>query len=153
MRRGAQCESGDGAALVFPKLFFPGQSASAGVLAAFGTYFVGFAARPVGAAIFGRFGDRLGRKSTLVATLMLGGISTFLIGCLPDYATIGFAAPVLLIVLRVIQGIGVGGEWGGSVLMAMEWALVLMPRPDQHQGPRVACSGGSPRDGSDNCYQ
>ncbi|MGH3853451.1 MAG: MFS transporter [Pseudonocardiaceae bacterium] len=112
---------GTAAALVFPGLFFPGQSASTGALAAFGTYFVGFAARPVGAVIFGHFGDRLGRKSTLVATLMLGGISTFLIGCLPDYATIGFAAPVLLIVLRVIQGIGVGGEWGGSVLLAMEW--------------------------------
>jgi metabolite-proton symporter len=115
---------GTAAALVFPGLFFPGQSASTGVLAAFGTYFVGFAARPVGAVIFGHFGDRLGRKSTLVATLMLGGVSTFLIGCLPGYATIGFAAPVLLIVLRVIQGIGVGGEWGGSVLLAMEWGPV-----------------------------
>ncbi|MGH3828966.1 MAG: MFS transporter [Pseudonocardiaceae bacterium] len=112
---------GTAAALVFPGLFFPGQSASTGVLAAFGTYFVGFAARPVGAAIFGHFGDRLGRKTTLMATLIVGGVGTFLIGCLPDYATIGFAAPVLLIVLRVIQGIGVGGEWGGSVLLAMEW--------------------------------
>ncbi|MBV8543090.1 MAG: MHS family MFS transporter [Pseudonocardiales bacterium] len=115
---------GTAAALVFPELFFPEQSASAGVLAAFGTYFVGFAARPVGAAVFGHFGDRLGRRSTLIATLMLGGVATFLIGCLPDYATIGFAAPVSLVVLRVIQGIGVGGEWGGSVLLAMEWGSV-----------------------------
>ena len=112
---------GTAAALVFPQLFFPGQSAFLGVLAAFGTQFVGFAARPVGAAIFGHFGDRLGRKSTLIATLMLMGIGTFLIGCLPTYATIGIAAPVLLTLLRLIQGIGVGGEWGGSVLLAMEW--------------------------------
>lgn len=109
------------AALVFPRLFFPEQSASIGGLAAFGTLFVGFAARPVGALIFGHFGDRLGRKSTLVATLVLMGVGTFLIGCLPTYATIGAAAPVLLTLLRVVQGIGVGGEWGGSVLLSMEW--------------------------------
>ncbi|MGH3669265.1 MAG: MFS transporter [Pseudonocardiaceae bacterium] len=109
------------AALVFPQLFFPGESALLGGLAAFGTLFVGFAARPVGAVIFGHFGDRLGRKSTLIATLMLMGIGTFLIGCLPTYATIGVAAPVLLTLLRVVQGIGVGGEWGGSVLLSMEW--------------------------------
>lgn len=124
---------GTAAALVFPKLFFPEQSAFVGVLAAFGTYFVGFAARPVGAAIFGHFGDRLGRKSTLIATLMLGGISTFLIGCLPSYAAIGVAAPVFLVVLRVIQGIGVGGEWGGSVLLAMEWA------PPRRRGLMASC--------------
>lgn len=109
------------AALVFPRLFFPGQSALMGGLAAFGTLFVGFAARPVGAMIFGHFGDRLGRKSTLIATLMLMGFGTFLIGCLPTYASIGAAAPVLLTLLRVVQGIGVGGEWGGSVLLSMEW--------------------------------
>lgn len=90
-------------------------------MAAFGTLFVGFAARPVGALIFGHFGDRLGRKSPLVATLVLMGVGTFLIGCLPTYATIGAAAPVLLTLLRVVQGIGVGGEWGGSVLLSMEW--------------------------------
>ena len=95
-----------------------------GGLAAFGTLFVGFAARPVGAVVFGHFGDRLGRKSTLVATLILMGIGTFLIGCLPTYATIGIAAPVLLTLLRVIQGLGVGGEWGGSVLLSMEWGSV-----------------------------
>jgi MFS family permease len=109
------------AALVFPRLFFPGESAFVGGLAAFGTLFVGFAARPVGAVIFGHFGDRLGRKSTLIVTLMLMGIGTFLIGCLPTYATIGIAAPVLLTLLRVVQGIGVGGEWGGAVLLSMEW--------------------------------
>ncbi|HEV7629144.1 MAG TPA: MFS transporter, partial [Streptomyces sp.] len=112
---------GTAAALVFPHLFFPDQSPYVGVLAAFGTQFVGFAARPVGAAIFGHFGDRVGRKSTLVITLLLMGVSTFLIGLLPGYSSIGFAAPVLLVLLRIIQGIGVGGEWGGSVLMSMEW--------------------------------
>ncbi|GAB2986075.1 MHS family MFS transporter [Amycolatopsis acidiphila] len=109
------------AALVFPKLFFPTGSAGAGVLESFGTLFVGFAARPVGAAIFGHYGDRVGRKATLVTTLLLMGIATVLVGVLPGYAAIGPAAPVLLTLLRVVQGIGVGGEWGGSVLMAMEW--------------------------------
>jgi metabolite-proton symporter len=112
---------GTAAALVFPHLFFPGQSDYTGVLASFATQFVGFAARPVGAAIFGHFGDRVGRKSTLVITLLLMGVSTVLIGCLPTYGSIGLAAPILLVVLRVVQGIGVGGEWGGSVLLAMEW--------------------------------
>lgn len=112
---------GTAAALVFPHLFFPGRSAYAGVIAAFSTQFVGFAARPVGAAIFGHFGDRYGRKSTLVTTLVLMGASTVLIGVLPGYSAIGLAAPLLLVLLRVIQGIGVGGEWGGSVLISMEW--------------------------------
>ena len=112
---------GTAAALVFPKLFFPDSSAYVGVLAAFGTQFVGFAARPIGAAIFGHYGDRVGRKSALITTLMLMGVGTFLIGCLPTHATIGFMAPVLLTLLRLIQGIGVGGEWGGSVLLSMEW--------------------------------
>jgi len=112
---------GTAAALVFPHLFFPGQSAYSGVLASFATQFVGFGARPIGAAIFGHFGDRIGRRSTLVTTLMLMGIATFLIGLLPSRASIGLAAPLLLVLLRVIQGIGVGGEWGGSVLLAMEW--------------------------------
>jgi len=112
---------GTAAALVFPHEFFPGQSAFAGVLASFATQFVGFAARPIGAAIFGHLGDRVGRKATLVTTLMLMGVSTFLMGLLPGHTTIGLAAPILLVVLRVAQGIGVGGEWGGSVLMSMEW--------------------------------
>jgi metabolite-proton symporter len=112
---------GTAAALIFPKLFFPGSSPYVGVLASFATLFVGFAARPVGAAIFGHYGDRVGRKATLVITLVLMGAATFLIGALPTHATIGVFAPILLTLLRVIQGIGVGGEWGGSVLMSMEW--------------------------------
>lgn len=112
---------GTAAALVFPQLFFPGQVAFAGVLAAFGTQFVGFVARPIGAAIFGHFGDRIGRKTTLMATLFLMAFGTVLIGFLPTYQTIGVAAPILLVLLRIIQGIGVGGEWGGSVLLSMEW--------------------------------
>ncbi len=109
------------AALVFPQLFFPGQDPFAGILAAFATQFVGFAARPIGAAWFGHIGDRLGRKKALVATLLLMGVSTVLIGCLPTYAAIGVVAPILLVLLRIAQGLGVGGEWAGSVLLAMEW--------------------------------
>lgn len=112
---------GTAAALVFPQLFFPGQNAFAGVLAAFATQFVGFIARPVGAAIFGHFGDRIGRKTTLMATLFLMAFGTVLIGLLPTYQSIGIAAPIILVLLRIIQGIGVGGEWGGSVLLSMEW--------------------------------
>jgi metabolite-proton symporter len=109
------------ASLIFPALFFPKQAAFTGILLSFGTQFVGFAARPVGAAIFGHYGDRIGRKATLIATLLLMGISTTLIGVLPTYATIGYAAPILLTLLRIGQGVGVGGEWGGSVLLSMEW--------------------------------
>ena len=109
------------AALVFPEVFFPGGSAYSGILASFAVQFVGFGARPIGAAIFGHYGDRIGRKATLVTTLMLMGIATFLMGLLPGRASWGIAAPILLVVLRILQGIGVGGEWGGSVLMSMEW--------------------------------
>src|ERR1051326_4824325 len=112
---------GTAAALVFPDVFFPSSSHTAGVLLSFGTQTVGFAARPVGAIIFGHLGDRAGRKATLIATLLLMGIATALMSVLPGYADIGVAAPVLLIVLRIFQGIGVGGEWGGSVLLSMEW--------------------------------
>ena len=112
---------GTAAALVFPKLFFPESSDYAGTLAAFATYAVGFAARPVGAAIFGHFGDRVGRKATLVATLLLMGISSAIIGVLPTHQDIGLWAAALLVLFRILQGIGVGGEWGGSVLLAMEW--------------------------------
>jgi metabolite-proton symporter len=115
---------GTAAALVFPKLFFPGSDPYVGVLLAFGTQFVGFAARPIGAAIFGHYGDRIGRKSTLITTLLIMGIGTALIGILPTYASIGIAAPILLTVLRLLQGVAVGGEWGGSVLLAMEWGSV-----------------------------
>lgn len=109
------------AGLVFGKLFFPETDPSTGVLLAFGTYFVGFLARPVGAAIFGHFGDRIGRKATLISTFTIMGLGTFLIGVLPGYATIGVWGGILLSILRFIQGAGVGGEWGGSVLLAMEW--------------------------------
>src|SRR5437762_11524142 len=102
---------GTASALVFPKVFFPGDSAYAGILLSFGTQFVGFAARPIGAAIFGHYGDRIGRKATLISTLLIMGISTALIGVLPVYAAIGVAAPLLLTVLRLIQGAAVGGEW------------------------------------------
>ena len=93
-----------------------------GTLAAFGTYFIGFVGRPIGAAIFGHYGDRIGRKATLIATLMVMGIATFLVAFVPGYASIGIWGAIILTVLRMLQGIGVGGEWGGSVLISMEWA-------------------------------
>ena len=111
---------GTAAALVFPKLFFPEIDPVAGTMAAFGTYAVGFIARPFGGVLFGHYGDRFGRKSALVATLMLVGLSTFAIGLLPTYDAAGMAAPLLLILLRFVQGLGVGGEWAGAVLMVAE---------------------------------
>jgi metabolite-proton symporter len=113
---------GTAAGLVFGKLYFPNQDPLTATLAAFGTYFVGFVGRPIGAAIFGHYGDRIGRKATLIATLMLMGVATFLIALVPTYQSIGIWGAVLLTLLRVVQGIGVGGEWGGSVLISMEWA-------------------------------
>ncbi len=110
------------AGLVFGKLYFPHESALAGTLAAFGTYFIGFVGRPIGAAIFGHYGDRIGRKATLIATLLCMGLATFAIAFVPTYESIGIWGAVLLTVLRAIQGIGVGGDWGGSVLLAMEWS-------------------------------
>jgi metabolite-proton symporter len=115
--------------LVFAKLFFPHSDHWVGTLEAFGIYAVGFIARPVGAAIFGHYGDRIGRKSTLIATLLLMGLATFAVALVPTYASIGVWGAVILTVLRFIQGVGVGGEWGGSVLMSMEWA-----RTDQSRG-------------------
>ncbi|GAA1025642.1 MULTISPECIES: MFS transporter [Amycolatopsis] len=109
------------AALVFPHLFFPASSSYAGVMQSFATYAVGFAARPIGAAIFGHWGDRLGRKATLIVTLLLMGLSSAVVGLLPGAATIGIAAPLILVLLRLVQGIAIGGEWSGSVLLAMEW--------------------------------
>lgn len=108
--------------LVFAKLYFPQSDPLTGTLSAFGIYAVGFASRPLGAAIFGHYGDRIGRKSTLVITLLLMGIATFLVALVPTYEDIGIYGAVLLTVLRFLQGVGVGGEWGGSVLMSMEWA-------------------------------
>ena len=113
---------GTAAGLVFGKLFFPNQDVLTGTLLSFGTYFIGFAARPIGAAIFGHYGDRIGRKATLIATLMFMGLATFFIAFVPTYASIGIWGAVLLTVLRAFQGIGVGGEWGGSILMSMEWS-------------------------------
>jgi MFS family permease len=110
------------AGLVFGKLFFPNEDPLTATLSSFGIYFVGFVARPIGAFIFGHYGDRIGRKSTLIVTLILMGISTFLVAFLPGYAVIGIWGAVILTILRLLQGIGVGGEWGGSVLLAMEWA-------------------------------
>jgi MFS family permease len=113
---------GTAAGLVFGKLFFPNQDPLSATLLAFGTYFVGFIARPVGAAIFGHYGDRIGRKATLIATLLFMGLATFFVAFVPTYSSIGIWGAIILTVLRALQGIGVGGEWGGSVLLAMEWS-------------------------------
>jgi MFS transporter, MHS family, shikimate and dehydroshikimate transport protein len=111
---------GTAAALVFNRLFFPTVDPLLGTLSAFGTFAVGFVARPIGGIVFGHYGDRIGRKTMLVYSLGIMGVATFLIGLLPSYESIGIWAPVLLVVLRFAQGIGVGGEWGGAVLMAVE---------------------------------
>jgi metabolite-proton symporter len=113
---------GTAAGLIFGKLFFPNEDPLTATLAAFGTYFIGFVGRPIGAAIFGHYGDRIGRKATLIATLLCMGIATFLIAFVPTYESIGIWGAVILTILRMFQGIGVGGEWGGSVLLAMEWS-------------------------------
>jgi len=110
------------AGIVFNKLYFPAQDPVISTLLAYTTFVVGFVTRPLGGIIFGHFGDRIERKSVLVMTLMIMGISTFLIGLIPTYAQIGIAAPVLLLLLRVAQGMGLGGKWGGAVLMAYEYA-------------------------------
>ena len=115
--------------LVFARLYFPRADPLVGTLEAFGVYAVGFLARPVGAAIFGHYGDRLGRKAALIATLLLMGVATFLVALVPTYERIGIWGAVLLTILRFVQGVGVGGEWGGSVLLAMEWA-----QSNRHRG-------------------
>jgi MHS family shikimate/dehydroshikimate transporter-like MFS transporter len=111
---------GTASALVFGRLFFPTFSELAGTLAAFASFAVGFVARPVGGLLFGHIGDRIGRKTTLVVTLTMMGVATFLMGLMPPYAVIGVWAPILMVVLRFVQGVAVGGEWGGAVLMATE---------------------------------
>src|SRR5260221_11593934 len=108
--------------LVFGRLYFPRADPLVGTLEAFGVYAVGFIARPIGAAIFGHYGDRIGRKAALIATLLLMGTATFLVAFVPTYAQIGIWGAIILTVLRFIQGVGVGGEWGGSVLLSVEWA-------------------------------
>jgi MFS family permease len=116
------------AVIVFRSQFFPGTSVLAGTLATLGTFAVGFIARPLGGVIFGHIGDRIGRKMTLVTTLVTMGVATFLIGLLPTYEQIGAAAPILLVVLRIAQGLAVGGEWGGAVLISVEHA------PEERRG-------------------
>jgi MFS family permease len=115
--------------LVFGKLFFPHSDPLVGVLEAFAIYTVGFIARPIGAVIFGHYGDRIGRKAALIATLLITGLATFAVGFVPGYDSIGIWGAVILTIIRFIQGIGVGGEWGGSVLLSMEWA-----RTNKHRG-------------------
>jgi metabolite-proton symporter len=115
--------------LVFAKLYFPSSDPLTGTLLSFGTFAVGFIARPIGAAIFGHYGDKIGRKATLVSTLMLMGFATFAVALVPSYDTVGIWGAIILTFLRFIQGIGVGGEWGGSVLLAMEWS-----RTSKHRG-------------------
>ena len=111
---------GVAAALVFPAVFFPASDPAVGTLASLGTFAIGFIARPVGGLVFGHYGDKLGRKKLLVISLLLMGVATFAIGLLPGYATIGIWAPILLVVLRLIQGFALGGEWGGAVLIVSE---------------------------------
>ncbi|WP_113703343.1 MFS transporter, partial [Nonomuraea lactucae] len=113
---------GTAAALVLTGAFFPGMDPVAGSLAAFSTFAVAFLSRPLGSALFGHWGDRVGRRSMLVASLLVMGLSTVAIGLLPGYAAIGVAAPVLLVLLRFAQGVGLGGEWGGAALLAAEHA-------------------------------
>jgi MFS family permease len=115
--------------LVFGKLFFPESDPLVGVLQAFAVYTVGFIARPIGAAIFGHYGDRIGRKAALIATLLITGLATFAVAFVPTYESVGIWGAVILTVIRFIQGVGVGGEWGGSVLLSMEWA-----RTNKHRG-------------------
>jgi MFS family permease len=117
------------APLVFANLYFPASDPLVGTLQAFGIYAVGFIARPVGAALFGHYGDRIGRKTTLIATLLLTGLSTFAVGFVPGYDSIGIWGAIILTIVRFIQGLGIGGEWGGATLMSMEWA-----RTDAHRG-------------------
>src|SRR2546421_7926849 len=111
---------GTAAALVFNKLFFPTFAPLTGTMAAFATYAVGFAARPVGGIVFGHYGDKLGRKTMLYLTLLIMGVATTAIGLLPTYATIGIWAPILLVAMRLLQGLGIGGEWGGAEFVAIE---------------------------------
>ena len=113
---------GIAAGIVFNKLYFPSEDPLAGTLLAFATFALGFVARPVGGLIFGHVGDRVGRKTTLVVTMLIMGVATMLIGLVPTYESIGAAAPILLVLLRLAQGIAIGGEWGGAVLMAVEYA-------------------------------
>jgi metabolite-proton symporter len=129
--------------LVFAKQFFPNQDPWVGTLNAFAVYAVGFIARPVGAYIFGHYGDRIGRKGALIATLLLMGIATFLVAFVPSYSQIGIWGAIILTVLRFVQGVGVGGEWGGSVLLAMEWTKTFGNRGFVASWPQFGVPVGS----------
>jgi MFS family permease len=129
-------------ALVFGPIFFPKSDPLMGVLESFGVFFIGFVGRPIGAAIFGHYGDRIGRKATLIATLLITGIATFCVGLVPTYSSIGMWGAVLLTIIRLIQGIGVGGEWGGSVLLAMEWARTSKNRGMLSSWPQFGAPAG-----------
>ena len=140
------------AAVVFNQLFFPSEVPLAGTLVAFATFGVGFFFRPVGGIIFGHYGDKLGRKTILVLTLLIMGVATFLIGVLPTYQSVGILAPILLVILRILQGIGVGGEWGGAALLVVEHAPTA-DAASSAAGPRwdlrrVTCS---PQEASPRC--
>ena len=128
--------------LVFGKLFFPTSEPLVGLLQAFAVYAVGFLARPIGAAIFGHYGDRIGRKATLIATLLITGFATFAVGLVPTYDLIGIWGAVILTMIRFLQGIGVGGEWGGSVLLSMEWARVNSHRGFVASWPQFGAPAG-----------
>ena len=128
--------------LVFNKVYFPASDPWIGTLQAFGVYFVGFIARPIGALIFGHFGDRIGRKATLIVTLLMTGIATAAVGLVPGYDKIGLWGAVILTFLRLIQGIGVGGEWGGSVLLAMEWCRTNKNRGFMTSWPQFGAPAG-----------
>ena len=128
--------------LVFGRLFFPKSVPIIGVLEAFGVFFVGFVGRPIGAAIFGHWGDRIGRKATLIVTLLVTGVATFCVGLVPGYDSIGIWGAILLTLIRLVQGIGVGGEWGGSVLLAMEWARTSKNRGFLSAWPQFGAPAG-----------
>ena len=128
--------------LVFGKVFFAGSDPLIDTLKAFGVYFIGFVARPIGAAIFGHYGDRIGRKATLIVTLLMTGIATAAVGLVPGYDSVGIWGAVILTLLRLIQGIGVGGEWGGSVLLAMEWAATNKNRGFIASWPQFGAPAG-----------
>jgi MFS family permease len=128
--------------LVFNKVYFPASDPWIGTLQAFGVYFIGFVARPIGAVIFGHYGDRIGRKATLIVTLLMTGIATAAVGLVPGYDRIGIWGAVILTFLRLIQGIGVGGEWGGSVLLAMEWCRTNKNRGFMTSWPQFGAPAG-----------
>src|SRR5246500_4062743 len=128
--------------LVFGKVFFAGSDPLIDTLKAFGVFFIGFVARPIGAAIFGHYGDRIGRKATLIVTLLMTGIATTAVGLVPGYDMIGIWGAIILTLLRLIQGIGVGGEWGGSVLLAMEWARTNKNRGFLTSWPQFGAPAG-----------